>query len=393
MRAPPQPCTRALAARRLGRIAAALAAAVALAALAAAPAGASPGSVLDRAMDRVMKQEGAPPGMLALIRARGGNVVERRGVANVANGAALRPNLRIRIASMSKALNGAVVMALAARGKLGLDDTIGEWLPGLWPKASEVTVAQLLRHTGGLPDYIEEDDFLDHLGADPTGYLSPRELIGFVDDKDPEFTPGTEYDYSDSDNVVAGLIAERAAGRSYDDLLERFVYRKARMPRSSLPRTVEMPRPYVRGYDVLGGGGVDDVSEYINPALAWASGGIVSTPREMGRFFRAYVGGRLFDWRAMGPARGLVEGSSSPPGPGANSAGAALFRYRSRCGTMIGHTGSFPGYRLFGAASRNGKRSVVFVVNAQIVPPDQGSQRVSRLIRRAQVAAVCRALR
>ena len=72
--------------------------------------------------------------------------------------------------------------------------------------------------------------------------------------------------------------------------------------------------------------------------------------------------------------------------------GLALFRYRTRCGTVWGHTGSYPGYRLFAAASANGRRSVVFSVNSQIVP-GQGSPRVSGLIRKAQADAVCQALR
>ena len=69
-----------------------------------------------------------------------------------------------------------------------------------------------------------------------------------------------------------------------------------------------------------------------------------------------------------------------------------MFRYKTRCGTVYGHTGSYPGYRLFGAASANGRRSVVFSVNSQIVP-GAGSPRVSGLIRQAQADAVCLALR
>jgi D-alanyl-D-alanine carboxypeptidase len=133
-------------------------------------------------------------------------------------------------------------------------------------------------------------------------------------------------------------------------------------------------------------------SEVINPAGAWASGGIVSTMRDINNFFRAYVGGRLFNRKAARSQRDFVVGSSQPPGPGRNSATLGLFRYRTRCGTVYGHTGSFPGYRAMAATTANGKRSVVFTVNSQIVP-DQGSQEVSDLIRFAQEDAVCHMLR
>jgi D-alanyl-D-alanine carboxypeptidase len=60
---------------------------------------------------------------------------------------------------------------------------------------------------------------------------------------------------------------------------------------------------------------------------------------------------------------------------------------------VYGHTGSFPGYRLFAGASADGRRSVVFTVNAQIVPRTGAPEpTVSVLIRRAQELAVCHAL-
>jgi D-alanyl-D-alanine carboxypeptidase len=299
----------------------------------------------------------------------------------------------MRIASMAKAFNGAIAMRLVADGKLELDDTIDEVLPGEWPLAGDVTVAQMLQHTASLPDYIRDDEFVHALETDPGQYMTPRQLLSFVTDKAPTHPPGTTYEYSDSDNIVVGLMAEEVSGRSYESLLRRYVYRPANLKRTSLPRTVAMPEgPFLHGYFIPPGGPPQDSSEFINPALAWASGGIVSTPRDVGRFFRAYIGGSLTGKRAKRQQHHFVVGSSSPPGPGTNRAGLAMFRYESRCGKVFGHTGSFPGYRLFAAASKDGRRSVVFSVNSQIVP-GQGDQEVSAQIRRAQVLAVCKALR
>jgi len=104
------------------------------------------------------------------------------------------------------------------------------------------------------------------------------------------------------------------------------------------------------------------------------------------------VSGRLFDAAARQAQLVFRPGSSSPPGPGRNDAGLGVFRYTTRCGAVYGHTGSFPGYRLFAASNAEGTRSVVFVANAQIVP-GSGSRAVSDAIRAAQETAVCRALR
>ena len=174
---------------------------------------------------------------------------------------------------------------------------------------------------------------------------------------------------------------------AYEQLLSAYVYRPLGLRATSLPRTARLPRPFLHGYEVKLGHPPQDVSEAINPSGAWASGGMVSTPDDVGRFFRGYVGGRLF----AGVQQSFRPGASQPPGPGVNSAGLGLFRYRTRCGTVYGHTGSFPGYRMFAAASADGRRSVAFSVNAQIVP-GSGSAAVSNEIRRAQELAVCLAL-
>jgi D-alanyl-D-alanine carboxypeptidase len=370
--------------------------AVALAGLAlVAPAAAdaqSSSRALDVALDRIVQARDGPPGLSVLITRDGRSEFRSRGVADVRSGR--RPTARdaYRIASMAKAFSGAIALRLVADGKLSLDDTIGERLPGLLPQADAVTLRQALHHTGGLPDYIRDRAFIRVLISDPARYLSPRRLLSYVRDTPLNFRPGTRYEYSDTDNVVVGLMAEAVTGRPYEQLLRELIDQPLGLRTTTLPRTLALPTPYLHGYEIEPGRAPQDVSKLINPALAWASGGIVSTPTEVGRFFRAVLAGRFFGAQLREAQFDWVRGSSSPPGPGRNEAGLGLFRYTSRCGVVYGHTGSFPGYRLFAAASRDGSRSVVFTVNAQIVP-GQGSRRVSNLIRAAQVEAVCRALR
>ena len=304
----------------------------------------------------------------------------------------MRSRQHYRIASMAKAYNGAVALGLASDGKLKLSDTIGDWIPKLLPKAKDVTVAQALQHTSGLPEYIRTEAFVKQLTKDPGQYISPKEILEFVDDKEAEFKPGARYEYSDTDNIAVALIAEKATGKQYEALLRKYVYRPADLHRTSLPRTVRMPNPYVHGYDLPKDEPPFDTSEVINPSGAWASGGIVSTARDMNKFIRVYVGGDLFSRKVGRAQNDFVVGSSSPPGPGRNQATLGLFRYRTRCGTVYGHTGSFPGYRLLALSTASGRRSLVFTVNSQIVP-GQGDQEVSDLIRHAQEDAVCHLLR
>ncbi len=357
---------------------------------------AATGKRLNRALTRVVRVKNGPPGVAVLIRRNGHSKFIRRGLANVKTKRKPTPRLHLRIASVAKAFNGAIVLRLASQGKLRLTDRLGKWVPNLLPKARKATIGQVLHHTAGLPEYIKTRRFGKLLEANPHRYMKPRKLVSFVRDKRLTHRPGTKYEYSDTDNIVAGIIAEKASGMSYNRLLKQVGRRSGGLPGTSLPRTANMPKPAFRGYTVVPGGPPEDDTTVMNPALAWASGGIVSTMSDLGRFFRAYVGGRLFGPNFVRAQRHWVRGESGPAGPGVNFAGMSLFRYRTGCGTVFGHTGNYPGYRVFAASTANGKRSVVWVANSQITSTTRhlpNAKRISALMRKSQVAAVCHLLR
>ena len=119
---------------------------------------------------------------------------------------------------------------------------------------------------------------------------------------------------------------------------------------------------------------------------------MVSTPADINHYVRGYVGGALFDDATRGRQRKVFEGGASePPGPGKNSAGLGIFRYETKCGTVWGHTGNYPGYTQFLAANASGNRSVTVSVNEQL-SPEQGAPGVFQALRRAETRAVCAAL-
>jgi D-alanyl-D-alanine carboxypeptidase len=151
-----------------------------------------------------------------------------------------------------------------------------------------------------------------------------------------------------------------------------------------------MPAPIVHGYDVAPPHHPVDVSHLFAAGWAWASGGIVSTPRDDNAFIRAYVRGATTSSKVRRAQFMFRAGSSEPPGPGDNSAGLAIFRYQTRCGTMYGHTGNTAGYTQFAAASKNGKRSVVVSVNSQLTPAIHPVR--FRELRQIYTLAVCAAL-
>lgn len=376
------------------------AALIALASLVAAAtaSGAPPtqaDSALQRALDGLVARDGGPPGAIALVQRGNAVRVLRAGVGNTTTKAPPRATDFMRLASMSKAYSGAVSLSLVGvpGAKITVRSTIGELLPDLPRAWHRITLAQLLQHTSGLPDFSESERFRTALLASLATPPAPVGLVRFVEDEPLNFVPGSRYRYSNTDNIVVGLMVEAATGFSYEVGLSRQVYRPLRLSRTSLPRGTAIGAPTILGYAVDPPEPPENVTRAFAAGWAWASGGVVSTPAEANRFIRGYVGGRLLSPTVTAAQRRWVPGASEPAGPGVNSAGLGLFRYRTTCGTLYGHTGNTAGYTQFMAATADGRRSVVLSVNAQLNKTSTGRAAAAfAALQRAKELAACSVL-
>jgi D-alanyl-D-alanine carboxypeptidase len=368
--------------RKLAALAAGLGLLLPAGATAAEPA---TDAAVQRGLERLVAAQGGPPGAIATLHRGGRTTVLRAGRASAERPRKPQAGDHMRIASVAKAFSSAVALRLVQQGKLDLDDTIEEWLPGLPGGWGAVTVRQMLRHTSGLPDYTRSEGFARHAETAPRSYVPPSGIIDWVRSQRLEFPPGSKYEYSNTDNIVVGLIAERVTGRSYGRLLSRLVFAPAALAQTTFPtRRISLPAPRIRGYVAAPGQAPQDVTGALSPSGAWASGAIVSTPLDLAAFMRGYLGRKFFGRGQQAQQMRFVRGSSSPPGPGVNSAGLGIFRYRSRCGTVYGHTGNFPGYVQWAAATADGKRSVTTTLN---IPAPTGA--LLKRLRSVQETAVC----
>ncbi|HVW42124.1 MAG TPA: serine hydrolase domain-containing protein [Amycolatopsis sp.] len=349
------------------------------------------------AMRRLHETPGGPPAIIVAF-GRGSHTV---GVADLRGHRPPKVTDHTRLASVAKAFSGATALALVARGRLSLDDTIGRWLDGLPREWSRVTLSQLLGHTSGVPDFSDTGKFRTALFAALQNPPPHRVLLTYVDAPELEFTPGSRYSYSNTDNILVALMCEAAAGGSYEDVLRKRVLDPLGLGETSLPNGSAMPAPFVHGYDV-GEQPPEDVSTLVAAGWSWASGGVVSTPADTVRFIRGYVRGDTTNRAAQRAQFQFRPGSSEPPGPGvtnptksrrtpsstkpllrkpdsrgcgrisnerhSNSAGLALFRYDTRYGRVFGHTGNTAGYTQFTAATQDGSRAVAVTASAQITP-------------------------
>jgi D-alanyl-D-alanine carboxypeptidase len=345
---------------------------------------------LQNALDAIVKRTDGPPGISVVVQ-RGDEPQQfSAGYGDVATKQPFAVSDAMRLASVAKAFSGAAAVSAVADGKLTLDSTIGEILPSQPAAWSKVTLAQLLQHTSGIPDFSKDPAFGEAVGASLQTAPPPEQLLTYVADQPLKFTPGTKYKYSNSDNILVGLMVAAVDGTPYPDSLVARVYTPLGMTGTSLPSGVEMPTPFAHGYQPDPPNADEDVSEVIAAGWSWASGGVVSTPQDANLFARGYASGKLTDAATQAKQFSFRPGSSEPPGPGTNSAGLAIFRYRTPCGTVYGHTGNTPGYTQFIASTRDGTRSTVVSINSQLTP-ERNAKRFAEL-RRIYGLAVCAAM-
>ncbi len=373
--------------RRARRLVLCLAcAAIALLAATSVATAKSTNADVKRGLEGLVDSPGGPPGAVATLYKGGRLTTIGVGRADVTKAGAPTATQHMRIASIAKAYSGAVALHLVEEGQLTLDGTIGELVTGMPRSWADITVAELLHHTSGLPNYTESKGFAKQAETSPRAYVSPRKVISWVRNEPLNFAAGRKFEYSNTANIVVGLIVEAVTGQSYGEELKRIVFKPAGLNQTSFPTKPAMPNPFIHGYlPATETEAPQDVTEFLSPSGAWASGAIVATPTDLNAFIRSDLGLKFFpraqqreqmDW--------WIGGESSPPGPGKNSAGLALFRYQTKCGTVYGHTGNFPGYTQFAAATANGKRAVTTTLN---IPAPTG-QLLARL-RSVQTTAVC----
>ena len=325
--------------------------------------GGKSGVALQKAMNAFVAQAGGPPGIVVAIGQGSRFTLRTAGVANAVTKAKPAANDKMRVASVAKAFSGAAALSLVSRGKLKLSDTVGELVPGEPAQWKNVTLRQLLGHTSGIPDFSLFPGFGEALVKSLQKAPAPKVLLTYI--TKPALVDPGKYHYSNSDNILAALMVEAATHRSYESVLATYVFGPLRLTSTSLPSSSAIGEPTLRGYEL---DPVEDATELFAAGWTWASGGVVSTPADALRFIRGYVSGALENRSTRAAQFTFHLGNSEPPGPGVNSAGLALFKYQTSCGTVYGHTGNTSGYTQFIASSADGRHAVTVSINAQVTP-------------------------
>lgn len=251
--------------------------------------------------------------------------------------------------SVGKTYVSAIALQLVKDGRLDLDNKvlfylgIYDWYNRL-PNAADMTVRMLMNHTSGVMRYEFKEKFTSDLTANPDKTWTPEELLSYVFDEKASFTAGTDWEYSDTNYILLGMIIERVTGKKYYDLLRNNILQPL-----NLSHTIPSDRRKLKGL-AQGYAGAENefgrkdkvINEnglfIINPQFEWTGGGIYSTTKDLATWGKLLYEGKVVD-------TSILFSSAVPAKLGRETryAMGVIIRPTS-LGIAYGHSGFFPGY-------------------------------------------------
>ena len=352
---------------------------------------------LQRVLDGLVAGRGrVAPGVTAYVSGPHGTWAGSAGVADVATRAPMRADARMRLESVSKLWTATVILRLVGEGRMGLDDTVARWLPGLLTYGNRITVRRLLDHTSGMVDsndivqvpalYLRRlrDPALRariagvarRVQRDP-GFAFPSRLwVDFAAALPLEYAPGTTFHYSNIGYDVAGLIAERVGGADLATLVHRRIAGPRGLTSAAYDPRPRIAGPHAHGYRVGAGGRLTD-------ATTWtlglgAGGGMVAGAADEARFLQALMGGRILTPAQLAELKRPSSVTRYGLGTGIDDSGCA--------GTVYGHNGGGDGFETNVFVSGDGRRVAVLLLNGRTAD-DHGDAVAFQAMRRLYCAA------
>lgn len=321
------------------------------------------------------------PGVLVELRTPAGSTAVRSGFGDVAAGTPIPWDAEFRIGSTTKPFVAATVLQLVGEGRLALEDTVERWLPGVVTgngnDGTTITVRQLLQQTSGLFDYARDLTYrssAEAFAATRLNGMTLAEGVAMAMKHQPNFAPGTEWEYSNTNYLLAGMIIEKITGNSWGDEVRSRILDPLGLHHTYVPGHDPAIRgPHPIGYQRFSPEGpVLDVTEF-DTTIAGSAGQMVGTTEDVNRFLQALIGGEV-----LRPAE-LAEMQKTVPATRFDRAwpgiryGLGIESMPTSCGTIWAHGGDIVGFQTRNGITADGTRSVVVVMNTNSFVPKAGT--------------------
>ena len=330
---------------------------------------------LDAALKKSFKESDAP-GVVAAVQTPRYTWVRALGAADRATGKPMTPEVYHRIGSVTKTFTATLLLQAAGDALLSLDDTIDKYVKGV-PNGDEITLRQLATMTSGVATYSENKkfDFDGDPGTDPYKVWKPEELVKIGIEDSPLFDPGTQFNYSNTNYVLLGLVLEQVTGKPIGELYRQRIIEPLGLKDTSFPDLADtsLPDPHAQGYTLQGqssGEKPRDATDW-NASWTWTAGMMNSTVDDL-----------LVYGRALGTGKGLLSPAQQderidslasdvppfdqPPLKGDFGYGLGLMKEHG----WIGHSGVIPGYNTALYYNRELDAVLVVEVNSDIFSGD-----------------------
>lgn len=244
------------------------------------------------------------PGIVALVadHKRGIDWLYTAGYSDIPNKLPMDGSYTFRIGSITKTMTVTVLLQLVDEGKLSLNDPLAKFFPDL-PNSGSITIAMLCNMTSGIPDYVKNPDFFPVLNSFPEKVWLPAELVEMGIWQGSSFSPGTGWEYSNTNTIIVGQIIEHLTGNSLDQEIQNRIILPLNLTHTGfLTSGLSFPGPHGRGYYYGTFLENQDLTEHFDISWGWAAGSAYSTPEELQKYVEVLVkGGFLSDslqqWR------------------------------------------------------------------------------------------------
>ena len=202
-----------------------------------------------------------------------------KGLSDLKRNKPMKVGMQQPIGSITKTMTGTLILQLVEEGKLSLDDRLSKWYP-FAPEGDRITIAMLLNMSSGIRGYSEDyfgDYFFSTLSENPH-FVFQHELLAAHGLSLPRVfeKPGSQFNYSNTNTVLLGQIAERVTGKRYDRLLKERLFKPLGMKRTFLDQRGGLRPPFTQTYGFLTESDFVTTTSW-STSWAWAAGGAAST--------------------------------------------------------------------------------------------------------------------
>ena len=307
------------------------------------------------------------PGAMVLLRTPQGEVVFGYGTTELGTATPPQANTHFRAASNTKTMTAAAIVQMVQEGRLGFDDPISRYVEGV-PDGDRITIRQLLKMRSGLFNLTDAPELAQSLDDDPDKVWTADEILGLAFKRPPDFAPGAEYAYNNTNYYLLGLVAEKIDGKPLAAVLQDRLFGPLAMKDTVLPAPElnALPEPFAHGYlygsasyalvdapypaDLVAAAKAGKLAPnddtFQNPSAYFAAGAVVSTADDLATWMRALVGGKVFD--AATQKDWLASPEAPVPGePSMQKYGYGILTLGWGGNTIYYHEGEMPGYQSF----------------------------------------------